>query len=160
MTASPDTPTTTARTGASRRWWVLAFLGLAQSMLIIDVTVLNVALPTIGEALGLDRAGLTWIATAYTLLFGSLLLLGGRLADTLGRRRVFVIGLGIFTIASLSSGLASDGTFLLLSRVAQGIGAALLSPAALSIVTTTFTVELSATSSRRLNSAVPSTISL
>ena len=122
----------------NHRWSILALLGIAQSMLIIDITVLNVALPSIGDALRLDRASLTWVATAYTLFFGSLLLLGGRLADTVGRRRTFLTGLAIFTVASLASGLAPDGTTLLLSRVAQGVGAALLSPAALSIVTTTF----------------------
>jgi EmrB/QacA subfamily drug resistance transporter len=134
---SPIRPTTAAATHP-RRWWILALLGIAQSMLIIDVTVLNVALPSIGDALRLDRTGLTWVATAYTLFFGSLLLLGGRLADTFGRRQTFLTGLGIFTAASLSAGLAPDGTILLLSRIAQGIGAALLSPAALSIITTTF----------------------
>jgi EmrB/QacA subfamily drug resistance transporter len=139
ITLRPTSTTTSAAPAAdSRRWWILALLGLAQSMLIIDVTVLNVALPSIGDALRLDRAALTWIATAYTLFFGSLLLLGGRLSDTFGRRRVFLIGLGMFTAASLTSGLAPDGTVLLISRIAQGIGAALLSPAALSIVTTTF----------------------
>jgi EmrB/QacA subfamily drug resistance transporter len=139
MTLRPTSTTTSAAPAAdSRRWPILALLGVAQSMLIIDVTVLNVALPSIGDDLRLDRAGMTWIATAYTLFFGSLLLLGGRLSDTFGRRRIFLIGLGIFTAASLSSGLAPDGTILLLSRIVQGIGAALLSPAALSIVTTTF----------------------
>jgi EmrB/QacA subfamily drug resistance transporter len=139
MTLRPTLTTTSAAPAAdSRRWWILALLGIAQSMLIIDVTVLNVALPSIGDALRLDRAALTWIATAYTLFFGSLLLLGGRLSDTFGRRRIFLIGLGVFTAASLTSGLATDGTILLLSRIAQGIGAALLSPAALSMVTTTF----------------------
>jgi EmrB/QacA subfamily drug resistance transporter len=138
ITIQPPSATDTAPGPELRRWWILASLGIAQSMLIIDVTVLNVALPSIGDALRLDRAGLTWIATAYTLFFGSLLLLGGRLSDAFGRRRTFLVGLGLFTAASLSSGLAPDGTILLASRIAQGIGAALLSPAALSIVTTTF----------------------
>jgi EmrB/QacA subfamily drug resistance transporter len=133
MAQTLDRPTT-----HPRRWWVLVFVGIAQAMLIIDLTVLNVALPTIGAALELDRASLTWVAMAYTLMFGSLLLLGGRLADTLGRRRVFLAGLGVFVAASLGSGLAPDGTTLVITRFAQGLGAALLSPAALSIVTTTF----------------------
>jgi EmrB/QacA subfamily drug resistance transporter len=107
-------------------------------MVILDVTVVNVALPAIGADLRLDRASLTWVVTAYTLTFGGLLLLGGRLSDTIGRRRTFLIGLGLFTAASLASGLADSGTMLVASRAAQGIGAALLSPAALSIVTTTF----------------------
>ncbi len=138
-TARPvDPPARPESKPDARRWWTLALLGAAQFMLVIDVTVVNVALPSIGRDLALDRAALTWVATAYTLLFGSLLLLGGRLADTFGRRRVFLIGLGIFTVASATSGLASDGTVLVLSRTVQGIGAALLSPAALSIITTTF----------------------
>jgi MFS family permease len=107
-------------------------------MLIIDVTVVNVALPSIGSDLALDRAGLTWVVTAYTLVFGSFLLLGGRLADAVGRRRTFFAGLGLFTIASLGSGLAADGSILVVARAAQGLGAALLAPAALSIVTTTY----------------------
>lgn len=121
-----------------RRWWVLALLGAAQFMLIIDVTVVNVALPSIGRDLLLDRSQLTWIVTAYTLMFGSLLLLGGRLADTFGRRRVFLTGLSVFVIASLASGLAPDGTTLVVTRALQGLGAALLSPSALSMVTTIF----------------------
>ena len=122
----------------ARRWWLLGLVGLAQFMLIIDVTVVNVALPSIGGELGLDRALLTWVVTAYTLTFGSLLLLGGRLADAFGGRRVFLAGLTVFTAASLLSGLAPSGELLVAARVAQGIGAALLSPAALSIITTTF----------------------
>lgn len=121
-----------------RRWWILGALALAQAILVIDVTVLNVALPSIGAGLGLDRAALTWVVTAYTLFFGSLLLLGGRLADALGRRRTFLAGLATFTAASLGSALAPDGTILVIARMAQGVGAALLSPAALSIVGTTF----------------------
>jgi EmrB/QacA subfamily drug resistance transporter len=131
-------PAAAAPAADQRRWWLLALLGLAQFMLIIDVTVVNVALPSIGEDLGLDRAGLTWTVTAYTLIFGSLLLLGGRLADAFGRRRTFLTGLGLFTAASLASGLAPDGTILIAARAAQGVGAAMLSPAALSIITTTF----------------------
>ncbi len=137
------TTTRTSATGelqaaAPSRWLVLGVLGAAQFMLIIDLTVLNVALPTIARDLGLDRAALTWVATIYTLFFGSLLLLGGRLADAFGRRRTFLIGLAVFTTASLASGLAPDGTTLILGRIGQGIGAAMLSPAALSIITTTF----------------------
>lgn len=120
------------------RWWILALLGAAQFMLIIDVTVVNVALPSIARELGLDRAGLTWVVTAYTLLFGSLLVLGGRLADAFGRRRMFLAGLGLFALASLGSGLAPTGELLIASRALQGIAAALLSPAALSLVTKIF----------------------
>src|SRR5215218_8510348 len=121
-----------------RRWWALVLLCLAQFMVILDITVVNVALPTIGSDLQLDRASLTWVVTAYTLCFGGLLLLGGRLADTLGRRRMFLAGLGLFTAASLASGLAQTGTVLVAARAGQGVGAALLSPAALAIITTTF----------------------
>jgi EmrB/QacA subfamily drug resistance transporter len=121
-----------------RRWWALILLCLAQFMVILDITVVNVALPTIGSDLQLDRASLTWVVTAYTLCFGGLMLLGGRLADTLGRRRTFLTGLGVFTAASLASGLAQTGTALITARGGQGVGAALLSPAALAIITTTF----------------------
>jgi EmrB/QacA subfamily drug resistance transporter len=121
-----------------RRWWALVLLCLAPFMVILDITVVNVALPSIGSDLRLDRASLTWVVTAYTLCFGGLLLLGGRLADTLGRRRMFLAGLGLFTLASLASGLAQGGTTLIAGRAAQGVGAALLSPAALAIITTTF----------------------
>jgi EmrB/QacA subfamily drug resistance transporter len=121
-----------------RRWQALILLSLAQFMVILDITVVNVALPSIGADLSLDRAALTWVVTTYTLLFGGLLLLGGRLADLLGRRRTFLTGLGVFTAASLTAGLAGDGSVLLAARALQGVGAALLSPSALSIITTTF----------------------
>ena len=121
-----------------RRWWALVLLCLAQFMVILDITVVNVALPTIGSDLQLDRTSLTWVVTTYTLCFGGLLLLGGRLADTLGRRRMFLAGLGLFTVASLASGLAQTGRVLVAARAGQGVGAALLSPAALAIITTTF----------------------
>lgn len=134
----PPAPAPSVATADARRWWILALLGAAQFMLIIDVTVVNVALPSIGRELQLDRAQLTWIVTAYTLLFGSLLMLGGRLADTFGRRRMFLTGLGVFVAASLGSGLAPDGNVLVVTRALQGIGAALMSPAALSMVTTIF----------------------
>jgi len=103
------------------------------------VTVVNLALPAIGAGLHLDRATLTWVLTTYTLVFGGLMLLGGRLADLLGARRVMLMGLAVFTGASLVSGLATNAALLIGGRVAQGAGAALLSPAALALVTTTFT---------------------
>ena len=123
----------------SRRWLALSLLSLAQLMLILDVTVVNVALPDIGAGLHLDRLTLTWVLTAYTLVFGGLMLLGGRLADLFGARRVMLTGLAVFTGASLLGGLAASGALLIGGRAAQGIGAALLSPSALSLVTTTFT---------------------
>ncbi|WP_418957935.1 MFS transporter [Streptomyces tritici] len=121
-----------------RRWTGLALICTAQFMLILDVTVVNVALPSIAADLGLARSALTWVVTAYTLCFGGLMLLGGRLADGLGARRTLLAGLALFTAASLACGLAPDAATLLAGRIAQGVGAALLSPAALSLVTTTF----------------------
>jgi EmrB/QacA subfamily drug resistance transporter len=130
---------TTEPTGwQRRRWWLLGVLGVAQLMLILDVTVVAIALPNIGEDLGLGRESLTWVVSGYTLAFGGLLLLGGRLVDLVGARRVVLTGLAVFTVASLVTGLADTGGLLLAGRVAQGIGAAMLSPAALSVVVTTF----------------------
>ncbi|MEU4275984.1 DHA2 family efflux MFS transporter permease subunit [Streptomyces tanashiensis] len=120
------------------RWTALALICAAQFMLILDVTVVNVALPAVAADLDLGRTALTWVVTAYTLCFGGLMLLGGRLADALGARRVLLTGLALFTAASLACGLAPNAAVLLSGRVAQGIGAALLSPAALALVTTTF----------------------
>ncbi|MGW3864161.1 MFS transporter [Streptomyces sp. NPDC005047] len=117
---------------------MLTLLCLAQFMLIADVTVVNVALPTIGAELSLSGSALTWIVTAYTLFFGSLLLLGGRLADTLGKLRMYLVGLALFTAASLVSGLAASGPALITARSVQGVGAALLSPAAMALVTVLF----------------------
>jgi EmrB/QacA subfamily drug resistance transporter len=122
----------------ARRWWLLGVLSLAQFMLVLDVTVVNVALPDIGVDLALGRGVAPWVLTAYTLAFGGLMLLGGRAADVFGARRVLLGGLAIFVVASLVSGLAADATMLLAGRAAQGIGAALMSPAALSVITTTF----------------------
>ncbi|WP_262697441.1 MULTISPECIES: MFS transporter [Streptomyces] len=111
---------------------------MAQFLLIVDVTVINVALPTVGDALHLSPGQLTWVVTAYTLCFGSLLLLGGRAGDALGRKRTFLTGLLVFTTASLLSGLADGGGTLIAARAAQGVGAALLSPAAMAIITSMF----------------------
>ncbi|MFC5008271.1 MFS transporter [Dactylosporangium cerinum] len=122
----------------SSSWAVLVLLCLAQFMVILDVTVVNVALPQMSNDLDLTRTAATWVVTAYTLCFGGLLILGGRLADILGRRGVFLAGLTVFTAASLLAGLAGDTGIILGARAAQGIGAALLSPAALSIVSTMF----------------------
>lgn len=121
-----------------RRWRALGLLCVAQFMLILDVTVVAIALPIIGSDLQLDRAALTWVMTAYTLCFGGLMLLGGRAADLLGARRVVLAGLAVFTAASLVSGLAVDAMTLIGGRIAQGVGAAMLSPAALSVITTRF----------------------
>ncbi|MGX1128635.1 EmrB/QacA subfamily drug resistance transporter [Streptomyces glaucescens] len=121
-----------------RRWAALALICVAQFMLVLDVTVVNVALPDMAADLDLSRQTLTWVVTAYTLCFGGLMLLGGRLADALGARRTLLAGLALFTTASLLTGLADDAVTLLGGRIAQGVGAALLSPSALSIVTTAF----------------------
>ncbi|AQZ64374.1 drug resistance transporter, EmrB/QacA subfamily [[Actinomadura] parvosata subsp. kistnae] len=119
-------------------WAVLVLLCLAQFMLIVDITVVQVALPTIGADLGLDRESLTWVVTTYTLCFGGLMVLGGRLADAFGARRTLLAGLGLFTAASLVCGLAGSGAALVAGRAFQGVGAALLSPAALAVITGTF----------------------
>jgi EmrB/QacA subfamily drug resistance transporter len=121
-----------------RRWTTLAFLGTAQLMLIVDVTVVAIALPRMGADLGLDREATTWVVSAYTLAFGGLMLLGGRVADLVGPRPVVLTGLALFTAASLASGLADSQELLIGGRVAQGVGAALLSPAALSSVVRMF----------------------
>ncbi|WP_342778280.1 MFS transporter [Streptomyces botrytidirepellens] len=121
-----------------RRWLILALLCMAQFMLIVDVTVVNVALPTIGAELSLDPSSLTWVVTAYTLFFGSLLLLGGRIGDLVGRRRMFLVGLALFTTASLVSGLAESGGVLIGARAVQGVAAAVMSPAAMALVMTVF----------------------
>ncbi|MDQ3759632.1 MAG: MFS transporter [Actinomycetota bacterium] len=126
--------TTTERTS----WGVLILLCIAQFIVILDITVVNVALPTIGSDLDFAPNDLQWVVTAYLLLTGGLLLLGGRTADILGGRPVFLAGLSIFTAASLGSGLAESPSVLVTMRAAQGLGAALLLPAALSIVTTTY----------------------
>lgn len=121
-----------------RRWMLLTLLCLSQFMLIVDVTVINVALPSIGADLHLSREILTWAVTAYTLCFGGLMLLGGRLADAFGARRLLLTGLVLFTLASLVTGLAANASVLIGGRLAQGVGAALLSPAALATITRTF----------------------
>ena len=126
--------------GASdrRSWWILGLIGIAQFMVILDVTVVNVALPSIGKALGFAPADLQWVVTVYVLFTGGLMLLGGRATDLLGRRRVFLVGLSVFTAASLTSGLAWSPLALIVARGAQGFGAALLLPSALAIITTTY----------------------
>src|SRR6266705_2136453 len=121
-----------------RRWIALALIVVAQFMVVLDIAIVNVALPSIRTDLHFSQEGLQWVITAYSILFGGLLLLGGRLADLLGRRRIFVAGLLLFTVSSLLNGLAWSEGSLIGFRALQGLGAALLSPAALSILTTTF----------------------
>lgn len=135
--STPDlTPPETAT--QPRRWGILWLLATAQLMLILDITVVAIALPHIGDELGLSREALTWIISAYTLTFGGLMLLGGRLADVVGARTIVLTGLAVFTISSLAIGLAPDGVFAIAGRVGQGVGAAMLSPSALSWVVTLF----------------------
>ena len=145
MSAAADTETIetsgTARAGdpaARRRWIALAVLAVAQFMVFLDETVVNVALPSIKGDLGFSQSSLAWVVNAYILTFGGLLLLGGRIADLFGRRRVFLIGTAIFGVASLVDGLAGSEGMLLGARAVQGVGAALATPAALSLVTALF----------------------
>jgi EmrB/QacA subfamily drug resistance transporter len=126
------------RSHATNPWIVLVLICLAQFMVILDATIVNVALPSIQQDLDLSEGSLQWIVNAYTLVFGGFLLLGGRAGDLLGRKRLFLIGLVVFTGASLLDGLASSEGMLIASRALQGLGAALISPAALSIIATTF----------------------
>ena len=122
-----------------RRWWALALLCGAFFMVLVDGTITLVALPSIGASLGFARQDLQWVLSAYALTFGGLLLLGGRAADLLGRRRVFMAGVAFFTAASLMCGLAWSPAALIVARVVQGAGAAVMTPTALSIISTTFT---------------------
>lgn len=126
------------RRAPGRQLLALALLCAAQFVLILGITVVNVALPSIQADLGIGLAELSWVVTAYTLAFGGLILLGGRAGDLVGRRRVFLLGLVVFTAASLGAALATSPALLVAARAAQGVGAALLSPSALALVTTTF----------------------
>jgi EmrB/QacA subfamily drug resistance transporter len=122
----------------SRKWIALVLLCATQFLVVLDVAIVNVALPSIQTALDFSQENLQWVVSAYTLTFGGLLLLGGRMADLLGRRRVFMAGLVVFSLASLACGFAQTDTVLIIARAVQGIGAAIISPAALSILVTTF----------------------
>src|SRR5712691_11620904 len=122
-----------------RKWLALALLSAVQFMVVLDIAIVNVALPSIKVDLGFSQQNLQWVISAYALFFGGFLLLGGRAADLLGRRRIFFAGLVVFTVASLFAGLAWSETSLIVARSVQGLGAAIITPAALSILTTTFT---------------------
>src|ERR1700760_4880545 len=124
--------------GHVRRWRAFSLLAVAYFMTTVDLTIVNVSLPTIGRDLHFSEINLQWVATAYALTFGGFLLLGGRAADLLGRRRILMLGLGLFTAASLGCALARDSAFLIAMRGTQGLGAALMLPAALSIVMNMF----------------------
>jgi EmrB/QacA subfamily drug resistance transporter len=121
-----------------KRWRAFALLAVSYFMTIIDLTIVNVSLPTIGRDLHFSETSLQWVVTAYALTFGGFLLLGGRAADLLGRRRILMLGLSVFTAASLACALATGETFLIASRAVQGLGAAIMLPAALSIVMNMF----------------------
>src|SRR5436190_20288110 len=129
---------TASENALDRRWIALILLCVAQFVVVLDASIVNVALPTIGRALDFSESNLPWVVNAYVLTFGGFLLLGGRMADLLGRRRIFIAGLILFALASLAGGFASTSAQLIAARAVQGLGAALLSPAALSILTTTF----------------------
>src|SRR5256885_14801536 len=122
-----------------RKWWALALLSAVQFMVVLDIAIVNVALPSIKVDLGFSQQNLQWVISAYALVFGGFLLLGGRAADVLGRRRIFLVGLVVFTLASLLAGLAWSEASLIGARSLQGLGAAIITPAALSILSTTFT---------------------
>src|SRR5881227_1941441 len=129
---------TTAQEYERRRWIALVLLCFAQFIVVLDASIVNVALPSIGKGLDFSQTNLAWVVNAYVLTFGGFLLLGGRMADLLGRKRVFIGGLILFGAASLVGGLATSEGMLIAARAVQGLGGALLSPAALSIITTTF----------------------
>src|SRR5450759_761329 len=137
-TQSPQSPPAGSRS-RDRRGVALAIVLGAQLMIILDMTVVNIALPSIARGLHFSAPSLSWVLSAYTLTFGGLLLLGGRAGDLLGRRRVFVAGILLFTAASLAGGLATSAPWLLAARAAQGAGGALASPAVLALITASFT---------------------
>jgi MFS family permease len=121
-----------------RKWLALALLASVQFMVVLDIAIVNVALPSIQTDLGFSQENLQWVISAYALFFGGFLLLGGRTADIVGRRRLFVVGLIVFSAASLLSGLAWSDQALIVARAVQGLGAAMITPAALAILMTTF----------------------
>src|SRR5436305_6373654 len=124
---------------STNRWLILVIACLAQFMVVLDATIVNVALPSIQRGLHFSPADLQWVVNAYTLIIGGFLLLAGRAADLLGRKRLFAAGIALFSAASLLNGLAQSSGMLIFGRGLQGLGGALVAPAALSIITTTFT---------------------
>ena len=142
MTSKSSTSTAATTTAAAipdpRRWKALALLSLAQFVVILDTSIIGVALPTIQQHFGFSQTDLQWIFNAYVIVFGALLLLGGRLSDILGQRKIFIIGFITLTIASVIAGLANSGVILIAARALQGLGAALIAPSALSMVMSLF----------------------
>ena len=144
MTSNPDIVSSQkddANPNYERRWLVLCIVAITQLTIVLDATIVNIALPQAQEDLGISDSGRAWVITAYALAFGALLLLGGRIADYWGRKRSFLVGMAGFAIASAIGGLAQEGYQLFAARAGQGVFAALLAPAALAILTTTFTDE-------------------
>ncbi|SDT16989.1 drug resistance transporter, EmrB/QacA subfamily [Nocardioides scoriae] len=138
LTPGPDATPTEEPGGSTRLGWALLLISVAQLMVVLDATIANIALPYIQSDLDISQANLQWVVTGYALAFGGLLLLGGRLGDLYGRRRIFMVGVAIFAVASGVGGLAANEAMLLASRGLQGLGAALASPAALALITTNF----------------------
>src|SRR5664279_2093307 len=138
MSIQTLTPVQAPPSRVARPHLVLAVILVCQLMVVLDATIVNVALPKIQNALGFSTASLSWVINAYTLTFGGLLLLGARAGDILGRRRTFLAGIAVFTLASLVGGFATSGGFLLAARAGQGIGGALAAPSALALLTTMF----------------------
>src|ERR1035438_4697031 len=141
-TVSADPAAPAGRPGStsrSNRWWTLAAVSLAAFMTYLDNNVINGAIPTIQRSLHLSVSGLEWVVSSYLLTLAGLLLVGGRLADVYGRRRLFLVGMAVFTLSSLAAGLAGSGDVLIASRAVQGVGAALLMPTTLAIIMATFT---------------------
>ena len=136
MSATSTAPT--IATADPRRWTALVLLALADFVVVLDATIMNIALPSVGRALHASTSELSWVITAYILAFGGLLMLGGKLADLYGRRRLFIGGLVLFGAASLGGGLSTSIGQLIVFRALQGVGAAALAPAARSIVTVLF----------------------
>src|SRR5918911_1807111 len=138
MSAEIVTEATATERSDRRRWIALAVIVAAQFMVVLDIAIVNVALPSIRTDLHFSQESLQWVVTAYAILFGGVLLLGGRLSDLLGRRRLFVTGVALFAVSSLLAGLSWSEGSLITFRALQGLGGALLSPAALSILATAF----------------------
>src|SRR5919108_3440826 len=138
LATRPSAPAAEAPGGQARPGLALLVIAMAQLMVVLDATIVNVALPHIQRALGFSGSGLEWVITAYAVTFGGLMLLGGRSGDLLGRRKVFITGLLLFSAASLAGGFASSQAWLLAARAVQGAGGAMIAPTALALVTTTF----------------------
>src|SRR3982751_6640500 len=125
-------------TDENKKWWTLGAVSVGLFMIMLDNTVVNVALPSMRASLHMSLSELEWVVAGYALTFAAFMLIGGKLADYLGRRLIFMVGLGVFTAASLACGLAPSGNFLIGARIVQGLGGALMNPATLSIITATF----------------------